>query len=375
MRIILFGSFIDYQIQLANVLSEKNAVMLMVYANRLPEEFIEIIDEKVNFFLLGRGKPWYHPISILLLKDIVKRVNQFKPDVIHLQRGGITDLVLLPFFKKYPLVTTFHDVKMHIGEESWWEENFIRCWVRKYSDRIIVHGEKLKEQMIKEYNIPNGKVHAISIGEHEVAPFKKYEREDLKEDGNLILFFGRIYEYKGLEYLIKAEPIITKEMPDAKIVIAGKGEDFKKYREMMINRANFIVHNYRIPYKEGAELLQRCSLVVLPYIGASQSGVISTAYGFKKPVVVTDVGAIPEIVDDGKTGFIVPSKNPGALADAIVKLLKDEKLRREMGENAYKKLKMDMSWDKIAEKTIKVYKEAMADAANKNISLDKPTFD
>jgi len=132
----------------------------------------------------------------------------------------------------------------------------------------------------------------------------------------------------------------------------------------MINRANFIVHNYRIPYKEGAEIFQRCSVVALPYIDASQSGVISTAYGFKKPVVVTDVGAIPEIVDDRKTGFIVPPKNSGALADAIVKLLKDEKLRREMGENAYKKLKTDMSWNKIAEKTIKVYKEAMADADN-----------
>lgn len=372
MRIILFGSFIDYQIQLANVLSEKNTVMLMIYANGLPEEFIEIIDEKVNFFLLGRGKPWYHPINILVLNDTIKRIKQFKPDVIHLQRGGISDLVLLPFFKKYPLVTTFHDVKLHIGEESFWEEKFIRYWVRKYSDRIIVHGEKLKNQMVQEYGLSSEKVHAIHIGEHEVAPFKIHTRKDLTEDGNLILFFGRIYEYKGLEYLIKSEPLITRELPDAKIIIAGTGEDFKKYESMMINRANFIVHNYRIPYKEGAEIFQRCSVVALPYIDASQSGVISTAYGFKKPVVVTDVGAIPEIVDDRKTGFIVPPKNSGALADAIVKLLKDEKLRREMGENAYKKLKTDMSWNKIAEKTIKVYKEAMADADNQNICLANP---
>ena len=81
---------------------------------------------------------------------------------------------------------------------------------------------------------------------------------------------------------------------------------------------NFIVYNYRIPYKEGAELFQRCSVVALPYIDASQSGVIPTAYGFKKPVVVTEVGAIPEIVGDGITGFIVPPRNPEALAEAIV---------------------------------------------------------
>ena len=365
MRIICFGGFIDYQIQLANALSKKETVMLVIHANKLPREHLGTIDNKVDFHLLGRGKPWYHPLNLFTFKDLIKNMNEFKPDVTHLQLGGaIVDFALLPFFKSYPLVATFHDVKLHTGEPHSCRQNFIRHWVRKYSNQIFVHGGKLKEIMIKEYNLPNEKVHAIPIGEHEVAPFKKYERKNLKEDGNLILFFGRIWKYKGLEYLIKAEPMITKEVPDAKIIIAGTGEDFKKYEEMMANRDNFIVYNYRIPYKEGAELFQRCSVVALPYIDASQSGVIPTAYGFKKPVVVTDIGAIPEIVDDGITGFIVPPKNPEALADAIVKLLKDNNLRKQMGENAYKKLKTDLSWDKIAEKTIRVYKKAIV-AKNK----------
>jgi glycosyltransferase involved in cell wall biosynthesis len=308
--------------------------MLVIPANELPSEHFGSIDKKVNFQLLGRGRPLYHPTNILILKDFIKKMNEFKPDVIHLQLGGgIVDLAFLPFFKKYPLVATFHDVKLHTGENSW-KTNFIRHWLRKYSNKIIVHGEKLK--------------------------FKKYERKDLKEVGNLVLFLGRIYKYKGLEYLIKAEPMITKEVPNAKIVIAGAGENFKKYEEMMANRNNFNVHNYHVSYKEGAELFQRCSVVVLPYIDASQSAVVPIAYAFKKPVVVTDVGAIPEIVDDGVTGFIVPPKNPEAFADAIVKLLKDEKLRKQMGENAYKKLKTDLSLDKIAEKTIKVYERALA---------------
>ena len=177
----------------------------------------------------------------------------------------------------------------------------------------------------------------------------------------MILFFGRIWEYKGLEYLIKAEPLITKEVLDAKIIIAGTGENFKKYEEMMVHRDKFIVYNYRTPYKEGEELFQRCSVVVLPYIEAPQSGVVPTAYGFKKSVVVTDVGSIPEIVDDDVTGFMVPPKNPEALADAIVKLLKHEKLRKQMGENAYNKLNTDLSWDTIAEKTIEVYTKAIND--------------
>ena len=359
MRILSLGSFIDYQIQLANTLCKRERVLLMIPTNRLSIEYLKTVDQKVDIYLLGKGKPLYHPMSLLILRNFIKKLDEFKPDVIHLQiGGGIIYLALLTFLKKYPIVSTFHDVKLHLGEESRLLA-FTRYLIRKYSNQIIVHGEKLKEQMIKEYNIPEDKVHAIPIGEHEVAPFKKYEREDIKEDGNLILFFGRIYEYKGLEYLIKAEPMITKEVPDAKIIIAGTGENFKKYEEMMVNRDNFIVHNYRIPYKEGAELFQRCSVVVLPYIDASQSGVIPTAYGFKKPIVVTDVGSIPEIVDDGVTGFIVPPRNTEALADAIVKLLEDEDLRKQMGESAYKKLKTDLSWDKIAGKTIEVYKKAI----------------
>jgi glycosyltransferase involved in cell wall biosynthesis len=286
--------------------------------------------------------------------------------VVHFQVSALPLYLLLPLLKlkRYPLIGTFHDVKLHIGEENLLTELMFRC-ARKHSDEIILHGWKLKKIMMRQYNIPEKRVHVISIGEHEVAPFKKYERKDIKEDENLVLFFGRIWEYKGLEYLIKAEPLITLEVPDAKIVIAGTGENFKKYERMMINKDNFIVRNYRIPYKEGAELFQRCSVVVLPYIEASQSGVIPVAYGFKKPVVATNVGAIPEIVDGGVTGFIVPPRNPEALAEAIIKLLKDDKLRKEMGENAYKKLKIDMSWDKIIENTINVYDKAIRDKSCK----------
>jgi starch synthase len=363
MRIICFGGFIEYQIQLANALCKKEEVIIIFPMHELPNVYLGTIDQGVNIHLLGRGKPWYHPISLLILKDIVKTMRKFRPDVIHMQLGGsIVDLALLPFFKRYPLVATFHDVTLHVGEESR-RVNFVRNCMRKYSDEIIVHGEKLREQMIREYNLPSEKVHAIHFGEHEVAPFKKYEREGIEEEGNLILFFGRIYQYKGLEYLIKAESLITKEVPNAKIVIAGEGENFKKYDEMIgSRREHFILHNYRIPYEEGAELFQKSSLVVLPYIEASQSGVVPTAYGFKKPVVVTDVGSISEIVDDNKTGFIVPPRDSQALAEAVIRLLKDKKLRKEMGENAYKKLKEDFSWDRITEKTLEVYREAIANA-------------
>src|SRR5438552_16759897 len=93
-----------------------------------------------------------------------------------------------------------------------------------------------------------------------------------------VLFFGRIWEYKGLEYLIRAEPLITAEVPEARIVIAGEGEDFGRYRLLMDHPEHFVVYNEYIPDQQRSELFRQASLVVLPYIEASQSGVIPLAY-------------------------------------------------------------------------------------------------
>ena len=361
MKILLYGGFIDYQIQLANALCKTNSVLIMVPSNKYHHESLDKINSNVHLEFLGNGHSLYNPKNIFILRDFIKKIKSFNPDVVHIQIGGGVSLFNFPFLSiimKYPLITTFHDIKPHLGEYNR-IRNFIPYLLRKYSDQIIVHGNQLKSQMITEYNIPNEIVNSVPIGEHETEPFKKYESSNIKEDGNFILFFGRIYEYKGLEYLIKAEPLITKEVPNSKIIIAGVGEDFRKYENMMINKDNFIVRNYRISYKEGAELFQISSIVVLPYIEASQSGVIPTAYSFKRPVIATDVGSIPEIVDDGITGFIIPPRNSEELAKTIIHLLNDSNLRKSMGENAYNKLKDDLSWGSIAERTIKIYEQAI----------------
>ena len=365
MKIVYLTSlYYDYTIQLANSLSKKEEVILML-PNNILKEYLDNINENAGVYLFKYPKHMYNPVMLFTAFEIIEQINMLNPDIIHFQVTGILPCIIPSFLKKYPIIMTFHDIKPHIGSKYRLFFRFIFYCARRNSNQIFVHGQNMKELMIKMYDVPREMVHTIPIGEHEIAPFKKYERDDRKEDENLILFFGRIFKYKGLEYLIKAEPLITKEVPNAKIIIAGMGGDFSRYDELILNKDNFIIFNYFIDYKKGAELFQRCSVVVLPYIDASQSGVIPTAYGFKKPVVVTDVGAIPEIVDDGVTGFIVPPKDREALAEAIVKLLKDEKLRKQMGENAYKKLKTDLSWDKIADKTIEVYKKAINEHKNK----------
>ena len=127
----------------------------------------------------------------------------------------------------------------------------------------------------------------------------------------------------------------------------------------MVNKDKFIVYNQHIPNEMVAELFQKAGVVVFPYKDASQSGVVPLAYAFKKPVIITNVGSLPEVVDDGITGYIIPPGDTQKLANAIINLLKDDEKRKQMGENAYKKATEELSWDRIAETTIKVYQKAL----------------
>ncbi|WP_292366822.1 MULTISPECIES: glycosyltransferase family 4 protein [unclassified Methanoculleus] len=355
--------FYDYTIQMANELARHTEVLLLLPDYR-SEEYVESIDPKVKVHIFGYSRyagrfgPSCHP----LLREIVAAIDGFAPDVVHFQVNNPMLCPLLPMLRKYPLVATFHDIEPHPGEDRLLDAGSLLYRLtlfvsRVLPDRIFVHGKALRDILVENYRIPAQKVHVIPIGEHEVAPFVKFEEPDLEPDGRRVLFFGRIHRYKGLDYLIRAEPLITQKVPDARIVIAGTGEDFDRYEEAMAGRDAFEVYNYRIPYEEGARLFQQASVVALPYVEASQSGVIPTAYGFRRPVVVTDVGSLPEVVDDGETGYVVPPRDPAALAAAIVSLLEDPAACRRMGEQGYAKLKTDMAWSTIARSLLAVYSD------------------
>lgn len=362
MRILMLANnFEDLTIQLANALYDKGITVCIFLINQPSEDLDQSGAFNVEVESYRYIQPrLFDPSNILLQYRLYKKIIEFQPDIIHSQGLNHWFSLTLPFFKlkQIPVIITFHDPKPHKGE------NFIRRRIadylgRLFAEAVFVHGENLKDLMIKEYGYPSSKIHVISLGEQQVAPFLRFFDNRITEERNIILFFGRIFAYKGLEFLIKAEPLISKEIPDARIIIAGTGENFKKYEDMMVNKDHFEVHNYQIPYKQGAELFQKCSLVVLPYIDASQSGVVHTAYGFKKPVIVTNVGSIPEIVDDTVTGIIVPPGDPKALADAIVNLLNNDLLRHQMGINGYFKLKNDLSWESISKNIIEIYQEVI----------------
>lgn len=180
---------------------------------------------------------------------------------------------------------------------------------------------------------------------------------NLKSKDKVMLFFGYVRKYKGLHYLIQAMPAVLKQL-DIKLLIAGEFyEDREKYLEHIqqlgINDSVFVFDDY-IPNEEVGLYYNAADVVVLPYVSATQSGIIQIAYNYNKPVITTNVGGLPEVIEEGKTGFIVPSQNAEALAETIVTFFKI-KNEKKFSENI-KEYKRQFSWHRMAEEIEQIYK-------------------
>jgi glycosyltransferase involved in cell wall biosynthesis len=360
MRVALVSyDFGEYCIQLASALSKEAEVQLWLPENEA-EPYLGLASPSltVRTFVKPRLRQAFRQIKTTA--SLVREIHRFQPDVIHLQAGHLWFNCTLPLLKRYPLVVTVHDPIRHVGDRG--AQNTPQ-WICDFSayraSQVIVHAPQLKRALLERLRIPSHRVH--------VAPHialqgngKHHSPRPLeRQDDHTILFFGRIWPYKGLEYLIQAEPLISDRVPELKIVIAGRGEDCDRYRRMMKHPERFDFYNEFVSDEQRAELFEQASVVALPYIEASQSGVIPLAYQYGKPVIATTVGGLPALVDHGQTGLLVPPRDTQSLADAAVLLLQNKDLRQRLGANAKRKLAAECSPEIVARQTMSVYREAV----------------
>jgi len=224
------------------------------------------------------------------------------------------------------------------------------------SDHFIVHGKYLKEQVIDFFSVSRDKITVVPLSASLNINTKKNNQDTSNPS---ILFFGRIWKYKGLKYLIKAEPLIRNKIKNFKIIIAGEGESFAPYEKLIQNTDSFIIKNYRISEEEMHNLFAECSIVVLPYIEATQSGIIPYAFQYGKPVIATEVGSIPDVIDNQINGILIAPKDSTALANEIINLLSNKERLRLYSKNARKKYKLSLSPTRCLYETLKSYKKCL----------------
>ncbi len=348
--------FPEYSIRHVNEMTEAGEVLLML-PEQTASDYLHLLDPQVRF--KGFHKPRLRqPFSqIRTALKIVKSLRSFRPDVIHFQNGHMYFNLALPLLKRFPLVITIHDARQHLGDnESGHTPQWMMDFGFRRADQVIVHGRSLIKTVVQELGFAARQVHLIP----HVAIGETQSPVPITDERQAILFFGRIWEYKGLEYLVRAAPMVTAKFPQAKFIIAGRGEDMNRYRSLMHDPSCFEVHNDWISDDQRSELFAASSLVVLPYIEASQSGVIPIAYAYDKPVVVTNIGGLPDMVDQGETGLLVPPRDEKGLAAAMIELLGDRDRRMEMGRAGKRKLIDECSPLVVAKQTMEVYRQAIA---------------
>jgi glycosyltransferase involved in cell wall biosynthesis len=180
----------------------------------------------------------------------------------------------------------------------------------------------------------------------------------LGKDEKVLLFFGFVREYKGLKHLIDAMPKIVEALPDCKLLVVGDILDSEKDGYMhLIEQTGCkdsikLVSDY-VPDSEVENYFSASDLVVLPYESATQSGIAQISFGFNKPVIVTNVGGLPEIVTEGKTGYIVPPKDNELLSSAIIKFFREN--NSGQWEENIKVESHRFSWDRLVEIVEELY--------------------
>lgn len=243
-----------------------------------------------------------------------------------------------------------HNVFPH---ESFFMDKFLTKMVLKKGDYYLTHSDKDTKDLIFVKNnaryahtvIPTLNVFkANNMSESEARKILNVQSQE-----KILLFFGFVREYKGLRYIIEALPEIIASIKNIKLYIVGEFGEIKEEYLKLIERLEVksyvkIIDGY-IPDNEVAKYFMASDVVVLPYESATQSGIVQTAYNFNVPVIVTDVGGLPEVVEDGRTGYIVPAKNPKELAKAVIQYFQDEK-KCEFQKNIIKNSDR-YSWNKI----------------------------
>lgn len=296
-------------------------------------------------------------------RDFIRSLVTDRPDVVHIQwsRFPLLDLLLIHRIQALgiPVVHTIHDVNPLFRYAH--ADGLAAIYSR--ADRLIVHSAANRTTLITRY--PQLSENRIRVIPH-IAPthFSKEiscsdARNALKipHDAIVALFYGSIRPYKSIETLIEAYLLALRSCRRLWIVIAGRLGYAKAVNSLrkLRNQAQSIVRLEYVPADQTGIYHRAADVAVFPYQAVSQSGALITAMEFGLPVIVTDVGAMPETVDGN--GWVVPPNDADTLAKTLVDATRDPVHLQRMGQHSLALIQQRHSPALVAQRTTAVYRE------------------
>jgi glycosyltransferase involved in cell wall biosynthesis len=330
---------------------------------------LEIIPVPIKKFIGGSFRLWFiRTPSRKILRDkwlmnfrIIRSASSIiddqKFDLIHFNgTGGFVGYFHL-FLHKYPKLWTLHDYQSHSGEETT-QNNWVNKLYSSFNFDFLQHYKYLQREFVTFFKIKDpDRVHQVYTGKLDI--YHHYDDGTFATPAKYILFFGRISRYKGLDNLVMAFNKLTENDKETKLVIAGGGPLWFDNDLISQNNQIIFLHRY-IETKELVALIKNCLFVVAPYLDATHSAVVISAYAFDKPIVATNVGGLAEVIKNEITGILVNPNDPESLLKAITELSNNVTLLGVMCENIRNLNIQEMSWDYIAAKMVSIYHKAIA---------------
>ncbi|MDE6319212.1 MAG: glycosyltransferase [Lachnospiraceae bacterium] len=364
-KIILIGPVYPYKGGISHYtglmyreLAKRHDVEMISYKMQYPKILFhkEQRDYSNDSFKIENTEYMLHtanPFNIIKTANYIRRQS---PDLVVIQWWhpyfAPCYFLLARFMGKQNVVFVCHNVFPH---ERFPLDRFLTRLALNNGSHFIVHAaEEAKElEKIKpdpDYVVtPHPTYNAFCF--EKMSKGQAQKKLDIASDEKILLFFGYVREYKGLKYLFRAMPAICKADDKVRLWVVGEfGADREEYRglieELEIAEYVRVVDSYT-PDREVEQYFAAADLVVVPYVSATQSGIVQIAYGFTKPVIVTEVGGLPDVVEDGRTGYVVKPESPEAIAEAALKFFREEQaecMRGNIEKEAYR-----FSWERMGE--------------------------
>jgi len=278
---------------------------------------------------------------------------------------------------KTPLLATIHATERGRGRGALNGEmahgiNGTEWWLTYEAWRVITCSRFMHDEVREYFNVPPDKIDVVPNGV-DAAPFDELNRVDLNEfrarwarpDERIVFNVGRVVEEKGAHLIVEAAPRVLAEMPNVKFIIAGKGWLVDRLRQRVwelgvqdkVNIAGFVSDADR------NRLFKVADAAIFPSLYEPFGIVALEAMAAQCPVIVSEVGGLKEVVQHDVTGVTIYPNNVESLAWGVLHTLRDPKRARARTAKAYRMVKRDYNWDRIAEQTIAIYERIVRERA------------
>ena len=315
--------------------------------------------KKVNV----RGATYFY-YPLLFRKEILS----INPDIIHVQGYTRYHYLALTLVKNCHVILTLH---ANMSEELKYRlppslkqaislkiDPYLERRLLKKADRVIVPSPHMKEY----YGDIGTNIHVIPNGVdfEEIKNICQLEKNIMHPS---IFFIGRLEKMKGVDILIRSIPFVASSIPDVHLYIAGSGEEEGELKHLVkkldieenVTFLGFVSEDEKWSYYKSTDLC------VVPSVEEPFGIVLLEAMACGKPEVASNVGGIPYIVEDGKTGLLFECGDVDGMAEKVIALLQNKEMREKMGAAGLERAK-EFSWDRIAERTVELYKEVISEA-------------